>query len=509
MEKKSKSKDISIIENIRALETFFKSEFKLPFMNWKDRVKYDKIFQKKYPNYKSLNFTKKLGIINNAKLKQVIQDEYKRINSLYEKGGEGKIEQIKDLENIIEIVIIKEIQLELEQKNKNKINNEEVNKKINNVLEEMCISGEKIKNQIKKDKQEHPEKYIPVSQALKMEKSDIGIFALALLSKNLENMGIETAIVKNKSLNEEKEDIKNLQYLVNGMMHKKKFDLHFELGEKRNNELIENKIEYEKFKKKLKLKLSKDYNISPDKIIITLPKKGSFHVQMIFQSDEFNSLNKSDFIKKFKSDPEFPELKNLKDIHEDVIMSAIKLTRNQLDSQGNREDGWAIDESRGGKTYIPPLGWIGIGLNVEDKYDNGDNTWLGCCNAPGEWCVAYHGVGDGQDSEDVKDITGKIVKSQFKKGMGQAHCDCEDQFHPGQKVGEGVYCTPNIKTAEGYAGISNINGVDYKTVLMVRVNPNKIRHCDSCSDSKEPYSYWVVNGTDDDIRPYRILFKKC
>ena len=311
MEKKSKSKDISIIENIRSLETFFKSEFKLPFMNWKDRVKYDKIFQKKYPNYKSLNFTKKLGIINNAKLKQIIQEEYKRINSLYEKGGEGKIEQIKDLENIIEIVIIKEIQLELEQKNKNKINNEEVNKKINNVLEEMCISGEKIKNQIKKDKQEHPEKYIPVSQALKMEKSDIGIFALALLSKNLENMGIETAIVKNKSLNEEKEDIKNLQYLVNGMMHKKKFDLHFELGEKRNNELIENKIEYEKFKKKLKLKLSKDYNISPDKIIITLPKKGSFHVQMIFQSDEFNSLNKSDFIKKFKSDPEFPELKNL------------------------------------------------------------------------------------------------------------------------------------------------------------------------------------------------------
>ena len=118
MEKKSKSKDISIIENIRSLETFFKSEFKLAFMNWKDRVKYDKIFQKKYPNYKSLNFTKKLGIINNAKLKQIIQEEYKRINSLYEKGGEGKIEQIKDLENIIEIVIIKEIQLELEQKNK-------------------------------------------------------------------------------------------------------------------------------------------------------------------------------------------------------------------------------------------------------------------------------------------------------------------------------------------------------------------------------------------------------
>ena len=44
---------------------------------------------------------------------------------------------------------------------------------------------------------------------------------------------------------------------------------------------------------------------------------------------------------------------------------------------------------------------------------------------------------------------------------------------------------------------------------MVRVNPNALRHCDSCTDSKEPYNYWVVNGTTNEIRPYRILFKKC
>ena len=39
--------------------------------------------------------------------------------------------------------------------------------------------------------------------------------------------------------------------------------------------------------------------------------------------------------------------------------------------------------------YNPPLGWIGIGLNVWDKYDDGDNTWIGMSNAKGEWCVAY------------------------------------------------------------------------------------------------------------------------
>ena len=130
-------------------------------------------------------------------------------------------------------------------------------------------------------------------------------------------------------------------------------------------------------------------------------------------------------------------------------------------------------------------------------------------NSPGEWCVAYHGVGTGQGSDNVKDITGKIVKTQFKAGWRQAHSECDDQFHPGKKVGDGVYCTPTIKTAEDYAGISTINGINYKTALMVRVKPSALRHCDTCWDSKAPYNYWVVNGTTDEIRPYRILYKRC
>ena len=131
-------------------------------------------------------------------------------------------------------------------------------------------------------------------------------------------------------------------------------------------------------------------------------------------------------------------------------------------------------------------------------------------NVQGEWCVAYHGVANNQYSDNVKNTVGKIIKTSFKKGSGQAHKNCEDKFHPGQKVGVGVYCTPNIATAsDQYAGISEINGIKYKTVLMVRVKPEALRHCDTCSDSKAPYNYWVVNGTTDEIRPYRILYQKC
>ena len=334
------------------------------------------------------------------------------------------------------------------------------------------------------------------------------MFALGLISQNLENIGIETAIEKDENEDEEQDaGATCLQFITNGLCEKKKYDLHFEFGEKRNEELLNNKEEYEKFKKNLKLKLSKDYNIPEDKIIVTFPQKGSYHVQVIFQNEEFNDLDTNEFLNKFKNDNEFKELSNLKEIHKELVMKGCKLSKNQLDPRGNRNDGWGVGENRGGKPYEPPIGWNGIGLKVLDKY--GDNTWIGMNNVPGEWCVAYHGVGSGQSSDNVKNVTGLICKSEFKAGGGQAHRDCPDQYHPGKQVGVGVYCTPTIKTAEGYAGISEVNGMSYKTVLMVRVNPNSIRHCDICSDSRAPYNYWVVNGTTDEIRPYRILYKKC
>ena len=137
-----------------------------------------------------------------------------------------------------------------------------------------------------------------------------------------------------------------------------------------------------------------------------------------------------------------------------------------------------------------------------DKYEN--NKWIGMNNSPDEWCVAYHGVGGNQESDNVKKVTGLIYKGNFKAGARQAHKNCSDKFHSGQKVGIGVYCTPNIKTAEDYAGISKINGKNYKTVLMVRVKPSSIRCCNDHDGAKD---YWVVNGNNDEIRPYRILYK--
>ena len=143
---------------------------------------------------------------------------------------------------------------------------------------------------------------------------------------------------------------------------------------------------------------------------------------------------------------------------------------------------------------------IGIGLKVIDKYEN--NIWIGKENIEGEWCVAYHGVARGLSSNKVKKITGIIYKTRFKPGSGQYHEDCDDIFHSGRKVGRGVYCNPRIKVAESNADISENNGIKYKTVIMNRVKPNAIRKCDCTKDD------WVIDGTPDEIRPYRILYKK-
>ena len=415
------------------------------------------------------------------------------------KEEEKKKKEEERLKEMKRRMIEHQKKLRLQKDNETK----DVNQKINETLEDMCIYGSIMKKEIQEEKKKNPEKFIETSDALQKENEDSGLFALGLISQDLENIGIETAIEKDVEQVNEDEDsgAACLQFITNGMCDKKKYDLHFDFGEERNDELLDNEEEYEKFKNNLKMKLSKDYGIPVDKIVVTFPQKGSYRVQVIFQSDEFNNLDSNQFMSKFKNDYEYKELSNLKEIHQDLVIGGCKLTKNQLDPRGNRNDGWGVGENRGGKPYNPPIGWNGIGLKVWDKY--GDNTWLGMSNSPGEWCVAYHGVGRGQSTKEVQKVTNLIYTGSFKKGSGQVHKDCQDINHYYQNVGEGVYCTPSIKTAESYSGESEVNGKRYKTVLMVRVKPNAIRQC-NCSDA-----YWVVNGTTDEIRPYRILYKQC
>ena len=366
-------------------------------------------------------------------------------------------------------------------------------KKINKTLENMCNYG----NIIKEEKKLNPQKFITKKETLQLNEDD-EFFYLGLFADILEQLGIDVLIEKDKNQINEDEETTIAEYLSNGFLMKKKFNLIFDFVEKRNEILLKNEKEYEIFKNNLKKQLSKDLDIPQEKIIVTNPQKGSFSVQVIFQSDMFDNLSPKEF--KQKLNDNFEELKNLKEIHSELIMGAFKISKKLLDPLGNRESGWGEGEKRGGKEYYPPLGWKGFGLKVLGKYE--DNEWIGMKNTPGEWCVAYHGVGRNKSSEEVKKIVALIITSTFKQGEGQIYENKKDIYHEGKKVGKGVYCTPKIEIAESFSGISEINGNKYRTVLMSRVKPDKIR------SPKGQEDYWIVNGTTDEIRPYRILFKK-
>ena len=374
------------------------------------------------------------------------------------------------------------------------------------ILEDMCIIGTIMKKEIIEEKKNNPDKFIPTEEALQ-ETNNKQIFCLGILAQSLENCGIVTAIEKNPSSDVQSQDASNtvLQFITNGLINKNKYNFHFDFGEERNNELLNNKIEQKMFNDKLRKKLSIEYNIPEDKIILTNPQKGSYEIQVIFETDEFNKidiLNMDKFKEKCKNDANFKELCHLKQIHKSLIMEGCKLSENMLDSAGNRESGWEVGGTRGGYPYTPPEGWKGFGLKVKGKYDNGNDDWIACNGNPNEWAVAYHGIGTKLGMR-IEDATRNIIKGGFKAGGGQAYKDDDDANHPGQKVGVGVYCSPDPNVMESYAKSTVNSGRNYQMGFMMRVKPNRIRY------SNNMKNYWVLDGTTQEMRPYRILIKEC
>ena len=440
---------------------------------------------------------------------------------------------IKEREYLKQRNELKKIILKNQYESRNKISNkilnfevskvEDVKKKIE-TIKDMCILGDIMKKEIIEEKKEKPEKFIPIEEAVKKE--DKSTFILGLLAQKLENCGITTAIENDKVEEEEKENEKeidesgtSLQFLINGLATKKKYNLHFDINEKRNEELLNDKEEQDKFINNLRKKLAKKYNISEEEIIITNPQRGSFQLSVIFlfQSEDFD-LELEDVKETFKDEP---ELVKLKEIQKELLFTGCKLKKSMLDARGNNADGgWGKGEKRGGEEYIPPEGWIGYGLKVLDKYDlekeGKQNDWLAYDNREGEWCVAYHGVGSEYSSKEVAKAVNGIAnftlkeKKNLNNNINEEEDDEEeydyaeddDIRHPGNKVGRGVYCSPNPDVMDNYAGKVEINNEIYKMGFMLRVNPEKIRV------PVGNLNFWVLNGNTDEVRPYRILIKK-
>ena len=169
---------------------------------------------------------------NMRKLDEKIRENNMNEHCFYDLNEEEEEMKLKEMKN----KIIKS-QKKLRENNKNitEMTSKNKSKQINEVLENMCIYGYITKKEIEEEDKNNREKFIETSKALKLEEKDEGLFALGLISQNLENLGVKTAIEVNENLDTLEEDLTSLQFITNGMINKKRYDLHFDLGEKRNN----------------------------------------------------------------------------------------------------------------------------------------------------------------------------------------------------------------------------------------------------------------------------------
>ena len=218
----------------------------------------------------------------------------------------------------------------------------------------------------------------------------------------------------------------------------------------------------------------------------------------ILREPNIQAKNDKEIIEQFSA----PELMS-NNLTTEIITEFLNLDPNLLNGFGNKLKGnWATNEMRGGLNYNPPIGWVGFGLNVINKYDNGNNDWLACDGRPGEWCVGYHGTGRNKSSEQVKNIIKSILINNLQPGGGQGYRNDFDANNPNNKVGRGVYCSPDINVLEEYAGCITVKGKKYKVGIMVRCKRDKIRIPQSHQN------YWVLDGNFDQLRPYRLLIKQ-
>ena len=373
--------------------------------------------------------------------------------------------------------------LQQNQEQKKEIN-EEDDDPIDNTLKDMAILASEIKTKIFEDSAKG--KYISTEEALQKYNSDDQLFSLGLLAKYLEILGIETAIEKENSQTEQKNlDFANilLQFLVNGMINYRKYHLKFKLDKEKRTIIVKNLDEKKKLNRHFKSIFVEKFKISNPKDVIVVSFSESFNIVilLIIKINNFVLL-KNDLINIFKDDN---YLNDLQFFSEEPVLDAIILSKNMLAIRGNQVI-FPEGEKRGGNDYLPPKGWIRYGVRVKDIYDNGNNDWLSWEPEKfGQWSICYHGISilpdDSFDYENENDYK-----------------------HPGKKIGKGILCYQDPEDMENNIEFIIIpNGQMWKLGFMLRVEPNSIR----AKESKN--TFWFLNGTPDELRPYGILIKEC
>jgi len=323
-------------------------------------------------------------------------------------------------------------------------------------------------------------------------------FPLAVLAQALGAEGTKCIIQQKSNNNLHLEtSSKCFECLAGGLETQKQTVIRFNLGEKTNNEILNNKDKLQKFTDTWKQKISEETKIPNENIEVVSVTRGSIQVSFLRTDNPDKSIFDEDKAKSFKE-----KNKSIVEISTHPLLSACMITADSLDPSGNKEpDQWShVPQKRGGEAYNPPHGWMAFGIKVKGRYPDGNN-WYANDGNEREFPVAYHGL-----RNKPKDTLHNIVegRQELIPGNNQYHENSDDFRHPGEKCGRGCYLTPDINVASEYTSLVEVEKDGkkcwYRLALMCRVNPKNIRQ------SALIRNYWILNP--EDIRPYRLLMQK-
>ena len=418
----------------------------------------------KYDNINELKYEIAEKLMNNCDLKHLKYNNFFFFftNSILGKNYINYQEEFNLIKNAEDGVLQMYLTEEYEKIKDKELN---IDYSTNVILKEAIDYGEQIKTEIIFDKKNNIEKIVNENELIennylsdnlenlgsKSSPKEEQFAVLSLLSKIIKEQGVETAVYKESNTD-------NNDSILQMMCcdYSNKYDLIFDFGEEKNKKILQAETEYENLCANIKKTLSEKLKIDEKDIILSIPKKGSAKISVAFSTP---GIYKEEDLEIAIKDNK--ELNQIKKIHKSLIMEGCKLTTKLLSQEGNNKDpGWGENESRGGYEYIPPLGWIGYGLNVRKKYDGGNDAWLSYQNnVDNQYAVAYYPIRS--KHEDSKEMKKLIANLSNLNNMN----DDKDTYHNifaneidinspnGEKCGNGIYLYPDIKIAEHNASL--------------------------------------------------------
>ena len=402
------------------------------------------------------------SIISGKSGKTIESGESKKTDNSKQSSSLGKVAYININEvNEVQYIITKINQGKTDMDTENKdeeifykiinINNEkEINNDIDILLLKMDCFGQIIKKEIES---------VDPSNFLTSEDAFKNVKVLAVLQEYLKKNGCTCEIEKERAKDEKdkREAFTAIQFITNGMYKFKKYIFQLKNGynEKKFKDLLKN--------------LSILLEIDTKDIILNTTFLDSGSLSAIIKNPKHKKIDISELqsflIQKVNID--------IDKIEETILLNGCRINEFWIDDTF-KEDDWTNikqkEKKRGGLPYYKPIGWKGYRIKISDRYDKGNKDWL---EKRKGWGIAYHCI---------------------NMGINQEYKNSNDEYHNGQKVGEGICVTPKDEGMEVF--LYTYANKKYKLGIMCRVNPDKVRcHKD----------FWIINGTDDQIRPCRFL----